>query len=603
MIRVYRFPCEPASAADAAELHRQLRLAGDYRRALAWAENGERDAVAALYLESPKVRAVQEKIDATEDEAARAELWPALRAAQAAHRKTDAYREGVRQIRERRGPMTRALRGAISARGLYWGTYLLVEDAHDRAARDLPPWERLRVRGSWDSIGVQVQSTKLLTGDRLVGGEDTRVRLSADLYALGDRVDHYATIAPAGHRGKAGHVRPASHRTLSIRTGSDGRAPVWTRCHVRTEAGRSHGVNGTGPRPVPADAKISWAKVVRVETTHRAVVTPTGPRMIARERWELQIVADHDEARSAPTGQGTVGVDLGWRRVDGGIRVAYATRPGGFSQCVIPDRVLDMRSRADAIRGHRDDHMNVARAAILRVRETAPDWFRAATEATHAWRKIGRFVSLARQLAAQPGDLLWLAVGLCAWLDKDRHLREFEAGLRRRQRLTVDGITRQWIADVLRGCDVLAIGNPPPAAKAKSRATAPSEQVRRAAVAHSEVATAAARIKLVQMAKSRGLRVVEVDSEGFSRICPDCGADRGPSIEVVATCPVCGASEDQDRTASRSIALASARVLAGDVLAPAIAKASAKPKAPRRTRKAAKAAPLAVDSSTAGVDS
>jgi len=606
-MRVYRYNCEPASAADDASLHRQLWLAGSYRRTLAEIESIERSVIAALYRECPIIR--QGEMDLVEalrekQETRAAELALVLRVARRERSQLQEHKDKLAAIRERRGPLVRAARASFSKEGLYWGTYLIVEDAHDRACRDSKYWEPMTVSGAWNSIAVQIQASKKkeFKGSDLTG-TDPRIRISPTPYPLGPRVGIFASVGvPQQEKDRSDRVRPSRWRSLKIRTGSTGggnRTPVWTTLHMMSE-GRM--------RPVPPEARVLWVKVVRTETTWQAVRTPEGPKMVPRERWEVQITADDIQQRSAPTGEGTVGIDIGWRRVEGGIRVAMARTVRGFSELVIPDAVLQRRSAADGIRSVRDRHIEDLRAAVLteRRKDEAPAWLVEATETTHAWRKIGRFVNLIKLMishgyradaASAEGTFV---EGLTTILvDRDRHLRDYEAGLRRRQRLIVSGRVDSWISSVLDGHHVLGIESTIRIDKMRKKTPFQDEGARQAAVAHVEVAAGRLRLRAIQMAASRGINVVEVPPLNTSRICSECGAEREGSAELMVTCPQCGTVEDQDVSAAREISRrASAEVQAGEGILRDHGDSGApeKKRPARRNRKAPKKVPIDITS-------
>lgn len=583
MIRITKYRAELASADDHAEIHRQLWLAGAYRRALAWMANGERAAERALFLQNPKIAETEAQLRDPEcpDRAAVIARLRELRTAQA---KTDDHRTARSEIYGRRSVMSKAMRSAIVARGLHWGTYLLVEDAHARAVREAHLWEDLHVKGAWDQIGVAVPAAQPILGADLFGGTDSRIRIAAQPLALHrDRGDLYGRLVEDAVN-LGGAARPRAWRLCQLRVGSGetNRVPRWANCYIRTEAkSGAASRNREEIRRVPADARIVGIKLVRTDAVHQAVRGTAGFQMTARERWEVHVIHHDVEARTSPTGDGIVGVDIGWRRVDGGIRIGTAAlHTGEFRELVIPDRVLVDRNRADGIQSVRDMHMDRARALIMALRDDHP-WLNDATPAIHMWRKIGRFVRVVNLIcarhAAHPEDGLgWIALTLAAWLGKDRHLREYEAGLRRSLRLAVQGRQREWIAAILRGHTTVGIEDATlNVAKMRQRG-AVDEDTRRAAVAHTAAAPAELRRLIAQMAGSRGIRVIACTPGCASCTC---GAPVTAGAEDTLTCLACGTVDDPNYASAREIRRASAAVLTAPAqpLAPEDSKTS-KPK-------------------------
>lgn len=222
-------------------------------------------------------------------EIARTELAAALldlkstRSASRSRSDTDAQRRRVTDARKAKGEATRAWRArraailaddasrlacdAINARaheltisarahcGVYWGTYLLVEDAA-QAARKAPlydgdepsdplfaPW-----RGE-GNLGVQVQGGEPVAA--IVGTTDTRVRIGA--------VDPRAHLRETPH----GERKRMCRTTLRLRVGSEGRDPIWAEWPMILH------------RPMPPEARVK-----------RVVVSLH--RIGSRERWSRE---------------------------------------------------------------------------------------------------------------------------------------------------------------------------------------------------------------------------------------------------------------------------------------------------------------------------
>jgi hypothetical protein len=583
MPRVYRYMAEPMTADNRDVVLKQFRLAGDYRRALAMVENGRRAAVAALLRADEGVANLETAL-VTANEETRSDLATALSAARKARRATETYKTGLKEINDRVSPMTRAVRGAVSDKGLYWGTYLLVEDAHARAADGRDSWDPIIVRGGWDSIGVQMpRKTKLLTVDELRAGTDTRAMISNFAYALSRGADHYATVAPVGYRNKGGAVSPPTWRTLKLRVGSEGRQPIWVKLHARIEPG---GARGRNLRSLPA-GRIAMIKLVRVDTCYRTVLRDGVPKVEPRERWEVQFTVEDEVVRAQPTGQGAVGFDIGWRRVEGGVRILSAyTAVGRFTTCVIPDDVLQLRDQASNVRSAIDVSLNSLRVEIGALRDdpAAPPWLLTATATAHAWQRLGRWTACAHTFN-QHGHPF--GATLTTYLQQADAQRRLEAhNLTRRQRLRIEGRVRQWIAETIKGHDVVGVEQSIRIDKMRTRALADSEASFQAATANPEVAAGNARRWIKEMALSRGCTVVEVDPMYTTRRCGVCGNVRDASPDLIVRCDACHYAEDQDLTACIEIRRRA-------MSAPGMETAAAATKKIRRPRRATK--PLAVE--------
>lgn len=279
----------------------------------------------------------------------------------------------------------KAARAATSA---YWGTYLLAEDAVDRV-RKTTPIDKDPSFSRWTgegSVGVQLQGG--LSCPDVMACDDTRLRIEK--------------LPPTGTGGKRSHYRAI----LWMRVGSIGRAAVWAKWPMVLH------------RPLPEGGVVKRAIV------HRRLVG-------RRERWSVDLTVDAPPVERRNVA-GAVALNFGWRRVEGGLRVArWLTPDGEEGELVLPDVILSGLSKADELRGVRDMHMDRLRAWLLplRDRDDAPAWFVEATSHLHLWRSPKRFAHLQRRCLQEdcPGDI---RLGLSWWRYRDTHLWDWEASQR-----------------------------------------------------------------------------------------------------------------------------------------------------------------------------
>lgn len=93
-------------------------------------------------------------------------------------------------------------------------------------------------------------------------------------------------------------------------------------------------------RPLP-NARVIFA---------RLAIERVGDRWV----YSIHVTVDATRERVLP-GQGRCAVNFGWRRVPGGIRVAYAVGEDGREQeCVVPDRIFDRMKHSESLRGLAD---------------------------------------------------------------------------------------------------------------------------------------------------------------------------------------------------------------------------------------------------------
>lgn len=530
--RVYSYAAEPATAEDRDIFDRQLNLARDYKRALAVVENADRARRRALDQADPDVAALTERINALiaqppneRDTAALADAKAAVKRRRADRAATDAYKESVTALMQQASADLRQARAVGSGAGLYWGTYLLVEDAHDRASRTTDIWQDVRPNaGGWNAIGVQIQKPKTLSTAALVGGDDTRLRLGAARYAVGRR-QNGIRVREDGARNHRGDLRPAKFQELALRVGSTpDRKPIWCRFHVILH------------RPLPA-GDVVWARVHRQRVGHDVL-------------YSAQFVISGVLPALTPTTDDTVGVDIGWRRVEGGIRVGFAVGADWQSELVIPDRVLSKRQKAADLQSIRDQHMNNIRGQLIAWRNSLPDDhpLRAATEYLHVWRRMGKFVAFAKEwhahcsAANEPAPLLLCAVD--AWIHNDRHLFNWQQRCQLQIMRSVRDLQAKWASFLLKRCRYIAVEREPFVARMARRDADEHE----ATVANIAAAPAAVLQRIRSSASMYGVTVIEVPAAGTTRCV--CGGPFADTHDLHARCTVCGVLSDQDYSAA-----------------------------------------------------
>src|SRR5262249_10084792 len=127
-----------------------------------------------------------------------------------------------------------------------------------------------------------------------------------------------------------------------LRIGSNAREPVWAEVPVVLH------------RPLPEDATIKWVYLVR-----RHVAT--------HEEWWLQFVVAQAQgfAKADAATSGTVAVDVGWRRLASGLRVAYwVGDDGAEGQLVLPQAILTRLRKVEELQAIRDKHFDAMRGEL-----------------------------------------------------------------------------------------------------------------------------------------------------------------------------------------------------------------------------------------------
>lgn len=478
MTIVYSYHCEPAEEEDELALVHQLQFAARYRRGLAQSENlaralwrswssrvtaHARASMAAIR----KDEALDERVTEALDEVIAQSIDPAVdlvvrskMAALGLDSEVLARLLERRRIASAQSSHDTASRGSYADAGLSWGTYQHVEEAHAAACR-----ATLRGQDVWlppplpvGCVAVHLQPARLLRGE-----SDAWIRIGDRLVVrrgwqrIGNRF-----VRRTGDLDLSGRTRPARHREVYLRIGTlPDRSPRFVKVLVLLD------------RELPPDARVSWAMVAR-------------RRVADAHRWELKIVFDAPSlARPASTSAHAAGVDVGWRQLEGRVRVAvWWGTDGRFGEVCISDRVLGADDKSDSLRAIRDRCRDALRARLVAWasgRDLTGTWIAEALVGLPQWQRYARFARLARfwprdprypkeiegaEGVGGPHDpresmphggwddfiAMWRVLGsaeeiraeLAAWVAKNRHLWRWEAFGRRKRGIRVAEVIRQF---------------------------------------------------------------------------------------------------------------------------------------------------------------
>lgn len=460
-----------------AEVWEQLYLAHRYYNNLIEVERDRRDAVAALTEES------------------RSDEWKV-----AAKRLDDTAKERRKRLR--------------AECGVYWGTYLLIEQAVDQAskAKAMPKFRRWNREGL---LGVQFQK-----------GLDVEL-LDADTRAQISPVSEEAW-APETSRGQ----RKALGRTrLKLRIGSDGRKPVFAEWPMVMH------------RPFPEGASVKWAKVIVRQNA-------------GWPRWVVQFTLDVSSATVRPrladlddSETRTCAVDLGWRsRQKAGLRAAMFGDFRGCEEFQIPAIIREKLDYADSVRSIRDQKLDEMKAALVPLCKGVawPEKIAGSCKAMHAWRAPGKFVRLVRKhaeiLPAEAVDLLH------AWRHRDRHLWQIETGVRRKAIRRREKIVENWAARLCERYDRIVLEDFR-LTDVIPKVTGPKAPRQRVVVAPGIL-----RDRLLNAARGRGVEVVKVNPAYTTAACHACGVvEEWDQAKLIHTCTACEESWDQDENAVQNM--------------------------------------------------
>ena len=487
--RIYSYRCLPPIT-EAERVEQQFQFAHQYRNGLVEIERRLRDRLREVQAEDPIVSPLlrnYEEADAAVDDAyddlrtaksgvadpdlsaerdqleiakeLRASFAEELRAAKA--ERASQLAPGYTTARAKAGVERKAARHDFIGRGLRTGTYDRVENSIKQAVKTTRrPLHFERYDGT-GSIGAQLigadnglrssidpaaLGVRGMTVSELLSCQDPRLRLGAPGVADAHPRAEVKGIAWSDVPKLGRNLRRHAARTyVDLRIGSNAdRSPIFARFPI------------TLHRPLPKDAVIKWAYVVR-------------KRVGRHYEWRFQFTIESETFRACPVpiGEGACALDLGWRRLfddEGtqvGLRVGYVVDETGREREILaPDHLVSGMSKVYDLAAIRDKEFDAARnrlAEWLRDRET-PAWMQDRVAGLAQWRaprKLQALVDMwtgidwnawrAARTAGKKcnpsdfrsgtnrvnGDEMILSA-LQAWARQDRHLQNWEEHQRER---------------------------------------------------------------------------------------------------------------------------------------------------------------------------
>lgn len=441
-----------------------------------------------------------------------------------------------------------ASKAARAECGLYWGTYLIIEDAAKDYRKGAPP--AFRKFDGHGSIAVQLQNG--LTIADAIACEHTQFRMH-----LPELTERMAT------RGKDHGLQ--AHGEAWLRIGSDAnRRPIW--CVVPF----------VYHRPLPPDAVVKWVFLDRRRVGLHYV-------------WKLRITLETSRSDVQVDG-GPVAVHCGFRSVDGGLRIACALTPDGTTRELIMSArdvqafaiPADLQSIRDNIHNAVKDELALWIASLASSADT--EWILSQTETIAHWNKPDRLNTLVTRWrdhrftedridsAVLPDTLAWATVKLREyqaqahyrpvhpddlstvfgvmefWRKFDKHLCEWAANHSRKCIARREQLFRDFAAQLSRTHSHLVIAK---VDWKKLKLTPDLDEQDTIGVRGRRVSSIASPGRLSEILREKFAgRNTLVPCAHITHTCHSCSTihefDR---LQIMTTCAHCGAIWDQDHNA------------------------------------------------------
>ena len=250
---------------------------------------------------------------------------------------------------------------------LYWGTYLLAEDAIKRAKKDTRGWlkyKSLPLHQRRGRVGIQIQGGLKLDELR----NDTRIQLD-----------------PSRRRG-----------TFRLRVGTvtGTRKPMWAEFPILLHGRKEYPGQPVAERPpLPHDAVIKWA-----------VVTRTPGHLTRPWTYHLCLTLETESVHRtslSPEQVGTTTINFGWRQMGDTLRVVTLNNDLRSPEHVdLPVEIYQRFERCRTLQSTIDEHFEVAKKIIstwiANCKDKLPPAFLEAFAGLATWRSPRKLSELVR---------------------------------------------------------------------------------------------------------------------------------------------------------------------------------------------------------------
>lgn len=407
-------------------------------------------------------------------------------------------------------------------KGLTSGTYLQIEKSGKQMRKGSPP--KFRRYTGQGIVAVQ----NVLTWESILTGTNNFCRLTP-------------------------HDHSRDKHLLWLRIGSEGKrkSPVWTKIPINLH------------RQPPLGACVKLAVVVRrprPDKWHKSRDT----HLHRQYNYHVCFTVDSSvPAKPNRSENGAVGVDVGYRWLDEGLRVAVAAGDDGERRdLVIPVDMFIRREKAEDLEGIRKKLFN---ATILRLsnwlkgREDLPEWLESHRATLHSWKSQDRLAAMVvhwRENRFEGDDEIyarvegeWVNGEYRGWRKQEAHLKRYEAGLVRKFCRKRDHLYSEFVSQLAQKYGTLVIEE----LNLKALAAKPQmeEKDQTSVIVRKRMGWSAVG-GLLNAIKASQAQVILCDPKYTTKDCHLCGGrcHWDQAAELMHTCEHCGECWDQDYNAA-----------------------------------------------------
>lgn len=329
--------------------------------------------------------------------------------------------------------------------------------------------------------------------------------------------------------------RKAARTRVLFRVTSENRKPVWIELPMVMH------------RPIPAESEVRSAAIIR---------TKVGDKF----KYKLTITATIPENSRKLKRHGIIGIDLGWRIMKDGLRVAYwADNQNHSGELRLESRTIDAFAKLPDLQSIRDTHFNDIKKELTTwlAANSCPEWLQEATGSLEQWRSPRRLAGLITRWRENrfSGDEEIMS-SIEQWLARENHLYHWQVNLQdqlgRRRREEYRKFAA-WVANnydkvVLEDFDLRQMAQKPKPEEGTS-GSLPMDRQRVIA------SVSTLRQAIDNACRREGTEIIYAQAARTTIQCHKCGhvEKYDAANSVWHTCPKCGDLHDQDFNAAMNL--------------------------------------------------